>query len=238
MNNNSAAARAAHFVNGRGRVVALLAVLVGMLGTPQVGAAVFTVEGAQLVAPGRCELSLTYFRAGRDADTDYLSGQPSCNVTGNLELSAELARNRTAGEVDTEFEAGFKTLARQLAPGDYGWGFGMTSHWAEGVDPHDEVVAYIPLSVHVADTLVMHYNIGWATRSDLDDAIIWGVRAEHALHSQWTLNGEAYGTDRGGTELQVGIGFQLAAATFQFGYGRVHDDRRDDWWMGGVSWAF
>jgi len=220
------------------KAAVLLVAGLGILFAPQIDAAAFTVEAAQLVQPGHCELAVVYSQAGRDADTDNLRAAPSCGVTANVELSAELARARVAGDADTEFELGANVLARELVRGSYGWGFGITSQWVEGVDRHDELVAYVPLSVHVANRLVMHYNIGWANRRDRDDVMIWGVRAEHALHARWTLNGEAYGTDRGGTEFQAGIGFAAGAATFQVAYGRTRDDHRNDWWTGAVAWFF
>lgn len=196
----------------------------------------YAVDDATLIDPGRCAVEAWYARA--DGDNDDVTVIPACNLTGNLELGLGLSRLQEAGERDTVVEFAAKTLFRELEPGGWGWGLAVASTWGGALERHEGAVAYLPLSVHAGEALVLHGNLGWAYERDDDDAAIWGVGADYGLTPWVNLIAETYGSHRGGTELQVGLRFGIADGALDLSYGRSRADAGDDWVTVGFAWDF
>lgn len=217
------------------RLVAGLGLALTCSGAHAVGGH-YAVDDAALVEPGRCELEGWYARA--DGDNDDYTVVGACNPWGNLELGLGASRLQTAGERDTVAEVGAKLLFRELTPGGFGWGLAVATTYGGALERLEGAAAYLPLSVDVAEGLVLNYNLGWAHERDGDDAAIWGVNGIYQLAPGWGLIAEAYGTHRGGTELQAGLRYEIGPARLDLGYGRARADSDDDWYTLGLGWAF
>ncbi|RFA26153.1 hypothetical protein CAI21_17640 [Alkalilimnicola ehrlichii] len=148
---------------------------VGLLIAPlsvQAAGGHYAVDDAMVVAPGSCEIEAWYSRG--DGDNQDYTAVPTCNPWGNLEIGLGASRVQDAGEWDTWAELNVKSIVRPFERGGYGWGIAAATSYGGAQDRVEGGVIYLPLSVHVAETLVMNYNLGWAYERDGDDAAIWG----------------------------------------------------------------
>jgi hypothetical protein len=208
----------------------------GMAGAAHGAGGHYGVDDASIVDAGRCQLESWYARA--DAGHYDYTLLPACNPGGRLELTLGLSRLRDPAGRDSVLELGAKTLFRQIERGSYGWGLALSTTWGGALERHEGAIAYVPLSVSVADDTLLHYNFGWAYERHADDAMIWGIGGDVSLSRGFNLIAEAYGTHRGGTELQGGLRYSFSHALIDLSYGRSRSERRDDWITLGLGWGF
>jgi hypothetical protein len=218
-------------------LVFAFAASVTVLSSPAMGAGGhYAVDDAVLVDPGRCLIEAWHARADRN-NTDY-TVLPACNPAGKLELGMGLSRIQEAGDYDTQVEFYAKTVAREVQLGSYGWGVAVSSTWGGALQRSESAAAYVPLSVHLIEPLLLHFNAGWADERGADHAAIWGSGADYSLAPRVNLIAEIYGTHRGGTELQAGLRYSAGAGVVDLSYGRARATGRDDWVTVGVGWNF
>jgi hypothetical protein len=196
----------------------------------------YAVDDAGLVDPGRCMLEAWHARADRD-NTDY-TVMPACNPGGTLELGIGVSRVNRSADYETQVEFAAKTILREVQLGSFGWGVAISSTWGGALQRSESAAAYVPLSLHLVEPLLLHFNAGWADERGADHAAIWGSGADFTLASRVNLIAEIYGTHRGGTELQTGLRYSSGAGVIDLSYGRARATGRDDWVTAGFAWNF
>ncbi len=120
-------------------------------------------DDARLVDPRACQVE-SWARRNRDS-TEFWA-LPSCNVTGNLELTFGGAVGRDSGGTrTTDVVLQGKTLLRRMEPN--GWGVGLVlgnvRHPAINRDRNllGDVYGYVPASFsYLDDRFVLHVNVG------------------------------------------------------------------------------
>jgi hypothetical protein len=210
--------------------------LVGLLGVDrdaQAAGGHYAVDDATLTESGRCQLEVWYQRA--DSDNSEISLLPACNPWGNLEIALGWARWQQGGQREDVLAVELKTLQRELQPGAWGWGVALATTFAAGLE---NAVAYVPVSIHLTDALIAHYNLGVAHERGGDDAVIWGVGGELAAAANLDVIAEIHGTHRGGTQIQAGLRHHLGNGALDLSFGFTRADTSDNWLTLGFVWAF
>ena len=135
---------------------------------------------------------------------------PSCNFTGNLEITAGGARTHDAtGLRTTDLLLQGKTLFRTLEPNSWDWGlaFGTVSHPDVSRKMMGDLYSYVPVTFSFNDDRVLlHTNIGWAREKATNKhAMTWGVGSEIEMTPRTWLIGETYGENQGRPYFQLGV---------------------------------
>lgn len=198
-------------------------------------------DDARLVDAGACQVESW---ARRNRDSTELWALPSCNVTGNLELTVGGALGRTVGGTrTTDVVLQGKTLWRRMEPN--GWGIGLVlgnvRHPAINTDRNliGDVYGYVPASIsYLDDRFVLHANLGVLhDRQARRDRITWGVGSETQLSDRTWLIAETFGQNTGRPFLQVGLRHWIVPNHVQidttFG-NRFGSDTRERWFSVGL----
>lgn len=166
-------------------------------------------DDARLVDAKSCQVE-SWARRNRES-TEFWA-LPSCNVTGNLELTIGGAVGRDAGGTrTTDLVLQGKTLLRPLTPN--GWGVGLVlgnvRHPAINTDRNliGDLYGYVPASFSfLDDRFVLHTNVGLLhDRQARRDRITWGIGSETQLTPGTWLIAETFGQNTGRPFLQVGV---------------------------------
>lgn len=179
----------------------------------------FVTDDARLTTAGSCQLE-SWARVYPHSTE--LWALPACNPWENLELTVGGGLAHTDNQASTnDYVLQAKTLFRPLQTD--GWGIGL----AVGTIRHPQVnpgpnllgntYAYVPFSASFAgDLLVVHANLGWLRdKATHRNQVTWGLGTELNMNPRWTLVGEAFGTDAGGSWWQAGARYHLVPGLWQ-----------------------
>jgi hypothetical protein len=161
-------------------------------------------DDARLVDAKACQVE-SWVRHNRDS-TEFWA-LPSCNFTGNLELTLGGARTREAGRTQTtDVQAQGKTLLRHLDTN--GWGLGLAAGTIGHPDGRSrDVYGYVPASFsYLDDRIVLHTNLG-ALRNGEERRthLTWGLATETQLASRTWLIAEIFRQGEGAPFHQLGL---------------------------------
>lgn len=199
-------------------VLSLFACAYAQAGRPMI------VDDATITAAGNCQLEGWTQRASRQ--TEYWA-VPACNVGGNWELSAGVARISQDSPGGT-VRAGLiqaKTLFRPLD--DNGWGIGLTlaNQFRQGPNTSGDWSVLVPASVSLLDDAVqVHANLGVLHgMPGRRYAGTWGVGAEWEASDGLSLTLETDGVRHAPGVVQAGVRYAVIAErlTFDAGIGRT-----------------
>lgn len=200
-------------------------------------------DDARLVDPRACQVE-SWARRNRDS-TEFWA-LPSCNVTGNLELTFGGAVGRDSGGTrTTDVVLQGKTLLRRMEPN--GWGVGLVlgnvRHPAINRDRNllGDVYGYVPASFsYLDDRFVLHVNVGvLRDRHARRDRITWGIGSESQLSDRTWLIAETFGQNTGRPFLQIGVRHWIVPNHVQIDttYGdRLGSATREHWFSVGLRW--
>jgi len=193
-------------------------------------------DDALIVDAGACQLESWVKR--NQGDTEYWA-LPSCNFTGNFELTVGGARGSDAqGTRTTDVVLQGKTLFRPLEANDWGVGlaFGAVHHPSDS--PSNligDLYAYVPASVSFNDDrFVLHTNLGWAhERAEHHHRLTWGVGSETQITPRVWLIAETFGQNVGSPQYQVGLRYWVVPDRVQIDatYGNSWPGRTADRWV-------
>lgn len=193
-------------------LIGLIGLVLGLTGSAYAARPMIT-DDARLVDEKSCQLeswSKFYQRGGWER-----WALPSCNPTGNLEITAGGAYShpQDGGHAsDVVFQA--KTLFRPLTPDNWGYGLavGTVRHPSIQTElQYGDQYAYIPMSFAFGgDDFLLHLNAG-AVRRPLEHATFatWGIGSETRLNSRLQLIAESYGDSKSRGFYHVGLRFWL-----------------------------
>jgi hypothetical protein len=190
--------------------------LSGLFISPAVHAArPMITDDARITDAKACQLE-TWVQSGRNS-TEYWA-LPSCNFTGNLELTFGGARTRADGTTrttDVMFQG--KTLFKTLEPN--GWSWGLAAGNARHPDTHigsgpiGNLYAYVPASFSFRDDRVLlHTNLGWLRDKGVGHhrhRMTWGIGSEAQLTERTWLIAETFGQGQGRPFFQAGFRYWL-----------------------------
>lgn len=189
-------------------VVPMLALMFAMPAAH--GARPMITDDARLVDPKACQVESWY---RRNRSTSEFWALPSCNLTGNLEVTLGGARVHGEGAARTsDVILQGKTLFRTMAPN--GWGAGLVV----GVDRHPDKpdspidpYAYVPTSFSFNDDrFVLHANLGWLNERVIGrHRFTYGLGSETQLSPRVYLVAEAFGRNEGKPSMQFGIRYWI-----------------------------
>lgn len=191
-------------------LMAMLAVN-GWLTLPAAHAAgSMNVDDAQVLDAGKCQLE-TWGKFNRDGTERWLN--PSCNLTGNLEVSWGNAWQRDAGGMylsGSQLQG--KTVFRELTPGGFGVGMlaGASRETDSGDDGHSRswnVFSKLLTSFSFRDDAVLlHTNVGFnRIGAERTTRLSWGLGNETRLSPQFSFIGEVFGENKGKPGYQAGV---------------------------------
>ena len=174
------------------------------------------VEDAELLDEKSCQVE-TFVQRNRGESTEYWV-VPSCNPTGNLEISIGGMRERASGERETHGVIQAKTVFREVEPGDWGVGLVVGNEWSRSSRFWNDYYATVPFTFALRDerTLV-HANIGWRHERDgRRDFLTAGLGLEYELSERNALSAETFVEDSGRPFYQVGYRHWLVQDRVQF----------------------
>jgi len=177
------------------------------------------VDDAQVLDAHKCQLE-SWGKFNRDGTERWLN--PSCNLTGNLEVSWGNSWQRDAAGMylaNTQLQG--KTVFRELTPN--GVGIGMLAGVARLTDARDEddpdgprlrswnVYSRLLTSFSFQDDAVLlHTNLGFNHLSaEGTTRLLWGVGNETRLYDRLTFIGEVFGENKGKPSYQAGFRVKL-----------------------------
>lgn len=187
-------------------VLTLLACAHAQAGRPMI------VDDATITPADNCQLASWTQRASQQ--TEYWA-VPACNVGGNWELSAGVARIRQdspGGAV----RAGLiqaKTLFRPLEENDWGIGLTLANQFRQGPNTSGDWSAIVPASVSLFDDAVqVHANFGilHGVAGRRHDGV-WGLGAEWEVRDGVSLTLETDGVRHAAGVAQAGVRYALIA---------------------------
>lgn len=219
----------------RARMVMGFACIVAPHGALALGGQ-WVTDDAMLADTGRCEGYAWYDRGG--SDDQALEAELSCNPLGGFEITLGVGRFKDAGGWDTGTALEAKTLFRAPVTGGWGWGLVGRSEWSDTLGRHENVQAYVPVTLAVNDNLHLHVNGGGIWERDDSNALTWAAAVALGIVARLNLIAESYGTHRGGTEFQVGLQQAFGAGHVDVSYGWARSDSSDNRITVGVAWMF
>lgn len=193
----------------------------------------FTVENAELVEPGKCELEAWYLRS--QGGGGELAVMPICNPTGRFDIGVGVTR-APGDEYYVDLEA--KTVIRPLAEGQSGWRVSLASMHSDGVSTWEGAAVNLPVSTPLTDALLLHTNVGWEYSRGGQDMATWGVAAEYDINDNWGLVAETSGNHRGDALWQSGLQYSLPKGNIVLSYGSELDNSNESWWALGFIRLF
>jgi hypothetical protein len=192
-------------------VIATMAVhgLLGMQSAYAAGA--MNVDDAQVLGANKCQLE-TWGKFNRDGTERWLN--PSCNLTGNLEVSWGNAWQRdAAGLYVASSQLQGKTVFREMSANSYG--IGLLGGVARQTDSDDDGGRrrswnyYSKLLASFSfkdDDVLLHTNLGFnRLGKEQTTRLTWGVGNETRLLERLSFIGEVFGENKGKPSYQAGI---------------------------------
>lgn len=193
-------------------------------------------DDARLVDPKSCQLE-SWVKDNRGS-TEFWA-LPSCNFTGNLEVTLGGARGRDddAGTRTTDVLFQAKTLFRALEPDGWAWGLaaGNVRHPAIQAErnQYGDFYAYLPASFSFrGGRFVLHTNTGWLhDERERLHRLTYGVGFEAQMRPDTWLIAEAFGQNQGRPFYQAGIRHWIVPnrvqvdATYGNRFGTALDER-------------
>lgn len=170
------------------------------------------VDDASITAAGNCQLESWTQRASRQ--TEYWA-VPACNVGGNWELSAGVARILQDGPGGT-VRAGLiqaKTVFRPLAENDWGVGLTIANQFRQGPNTSGDWSVLVPASLSLFDDAVLvHANLGMlhGVAGRRHDGL-WGLGTEWEVRDGVSLTLEADGIAHAPSVAQAGVKVDVIA---------------------------
>ncbi len=170
-------------------------------------------DDARLVDAKSCQVESW---AKRNRDSTEFWALPSCNVTGNLELTIGGALGRDpSGTRTTDVVLQGKTLLRRMEPN--GWGIGLVlgnvRHPAIDTDRNliGDLYGYLPASFsYLDDRFVLHANLGVLhDKTAHRDRVTWGLGSETQLAARTWLIAESFGQNTGRPFFQIGLRYWI-----------------------------
>lgn len=173
------------------------------------------VDDAQVLDANKCQLE-SWGKFNRDGTERWLN--PSCNLTGNLEISWGNDWQRdSVGKYLANSQLQGKTVFREMSPN--GIGIGMLAgvvRQTDAKDPDEPTVArqrswniYSRALTSFSfkdDDILLHTNLGFIRRGeDHSTRLTWGIGNETKLHNRLSLIGEVFGENKGKPSYQGGI---------------------------------
>jgi hypothetical protein len=190
-------------------------------------------DDARLVDAKSCQVE-SWVRSNRDNSTEFWA-LPSCNFTGNLELTLGGARTREAGRTQTtDVQAQAKTLLRRLETN--GWGFGLAAGTIGHPDGRSrDFYGYVPASFSYRDDrIVLHTNVG-ALRvgEERRTHLTWGLATEAQLASNTWLIAEMFRQGDGAPFHQLGLRHWIVPNRLQVDatYGNRNGSSGEERWV-------
>ncbi|MDR2000223.1 MAG: hypothetical protein LBP94_01630 [Zoogloeaceae bacterium] len=189
-------------------------------------------DDARVVDAKACQLESWVMRYPESTE---LWALPSCNFTGNLELTLggvvtrETGRSRTTDAVMQG-----KTLFKVMDTG--GWGIGLAAGTVRrSQEDIRDWYAYVPASFSFRnDAVFVHTNLGWLREGEVRrDRLTWGVGTEVQLTERSWLIGETFGQNRGKPFYQFGLRHWLVQDRIQIDatYGNRVDGNSNERWF-------
>ena len=193
-------------------------------------------DDARLVDPFACQVE-SWVRTNRGS-REYWA-LPSCNFTGNFELTLGGARTRDATGSETSdviFQG--KTLLKPLETNGYGIGFaaGYAAHpAAQNGRTLGDPYFYVPASFSLADDrVVLHTNVGARhVRGESNSRATWGLGSETLISPRLFLIAETFGESRSNASYQLGVRYWIVPNHVQIDttYGNQYGNKSDARWF-------
>jgi hypothetical protein len=191
-------------------VIATVAVhgLLGMQSAFAAGA--MNVDDAQVLGANKCQLE-AWGKFNRDGTERWLN--PSCNLTGNLEVSWGNSWQRDGtGMYLANSQLQGKTVFREMSPDSYGVGMlaGVVRQTDSGDDGRKRswnVYSKLLTSFSFKDdAFLLHTNLG-AIRKGKEQTtrLTWGLGNETKLIDRLSFIGEVFGENKGKPSYQAGV---------------------------------
>lgn len=180
-----------------------------------------TTDDAYTLDPRQCQLE-TWRQHGAH-QTDYWA-VPSCNFGGGWELAAGAARVYPHATSDSS-SLGLvqaKTTLNKSEDGIWALGLTLADQLRPGAGANGDLSVNVPLSVQLAgDRLLAHANLGWLRERGVPGQRTWALGLEAAVTKSSAITLETYGSQRGGTFVQIGARHTVLAgrADLDAGYG-------------------
>lgn len=185
----------------------------GLLGMQSAFAAgAMNVDDAQVLGANKCQLE-AWGKFNRDGTERWLN--PSCNLTGNLEVSWGNSWQRDGtGMYLANSQLQGKTVFREMSPDSYGVGMlaGVVRQ-TDGSDSGDgrqrswNVYSKLLTSFSFKeDAVLLHTNLG-AIRKGKEQTtrLTWGLGNETKLVNRLSFIGEMFGENKGKPSYQAGV---------------------------------
>jgi len=186
----------------------LIAMLLPVHGSFAAGA--MNVDDADLLGENKCQLE-TWNTFNRGSTERWLN--PSCNLTGNLEVSWGNAWQRDGrGLFLSGSQLQAKTLFQKLDPN--GYGMGLLVGAGKQIDSDDEVrqrswnyFAKLLTTFSFRDNdVLLHTNLGFnRIGKDKTTQLTWGIGNETVLTEKLTFIAEVFGANKGKPSYHGGI---------------------------------
>lgn len=214
----------------------ITALLSGAL--PAQAARPLITDDARLVDAYACQVE-SWIRNNRDS-REYWA-LPSCNVTGNLEVTLGGARTSedTGGSATTDIVLQGKTLFKRLETNGYGIGlavgYAARPEVYPGKPPLGNPYFYVPASFSFNnDRFVLHTNVGALHARDQSRLRgTWGIGSETELTPRIYLVAETYGESGSTASYQAGIRYWVVPNHVQIDatYGKRYGNHVDGHWV-------
>ncbi|EJL85729.1 hypothetical protein PMI16_03349 [Herbaspirillum sp. CF444] len=198
-------------------MIATMAVhgLLGMQSAYAAGA--MNVDDAQVLDANKCQLE-AWGKFNRDGTERWLN--PSCNLTGNLEISWGNSWQRDAnGMYLSNSQLQGKTVFKEMSANSYGVGMlGGVVRQTDSGDDNDGARRrswnyYSKLLTSFSfkdDAVLLHTNLGFNHRGkEQTTRLTWGLGNETRLMERLSLIGEVFGENKGKPGYQGGIRAKL-----------------------------
>ena len=165
---------------------------------------------------------------------------PSCNFTGNLELTlGGTLGNDAEGRPTTQIMLQGKTLFRPMQINSWGTGLavGAVRHPSINANRNQtgDLYAYIPTSFSFKDhRFIVHTNLGGLyRREDGGHRLTWGLGSETQLAERTWLIAETFGQNKGKPFFQVGFRHWIVTNRVQIDttYGNRIESGSDERWF-------
>lgn len=218
----------------------VLAFVAGMAGSVH-AARPMIVDDARIVDPKSCQLES--WMKKNPTSIEYWA-LPSCNFTGNLELTFGSALGKDPeGRPATQIILQGKTLFRPMQIN--GWGTGLAAGTVQNSSINanrnqtGDLYAYIPTSFSFRDhRFVLHTNLGWLYRmKEGEHTLTWGLGSETQLATRTWLVAETFGQNQGNPFFHVGFRHWIVANRVQVDttYGnRIEGGSEERWFSIGL----
>jgi hypothetical protein len=180
--------------------------MVGM--RPAYPARPFVTDDARIALSQSCQLE-SWSRVY--SSSTELWALPACNPTGNLEFTLGAGRVHQSNYATDDYVFQVKTLFKEMAPGDVGWGLAVGKIAHPSINPGPNLLgnqyAYLPISfLSQSSRQAIHLNLG-ALRYDRTGQTrgTWGLGLEQHSTDRLHFIAETFGDHRSQPYFQAGI---------------------------------